>query len=524
LHQLFSGLTISGVFTQEKETLIIELESAEDTPYNALKISVGRDFPYIVPDITSRKLRNSTDLFPELTGQIIVNISILMGNRVLRIDLSDERYKLWIILFPHGANIIFENEGKLIPFKTNRVKDQEPFHEFDFLKQLSENRDLIEPQVSFAEIRNYCRVINKILYAHILQTYKNKDLPFADHILNIIADIRKQPRFLVFYNKSKYTFLFSLQDIPRELLPFELDELKKYKNAVDVLRDIIYFYRYRANILHRREQTLNTLLSEKQLLQKRLTTLNSIKLDPDKAGLFKIYADLIKANLFRIRKGMEEITVDNFFDPDLGKMKISLKRNLDPEQNAKHYYNKIKAYEQNREQIEYRKNKTTNKLLIINGKIEKLETAEDFREIKKTIRKMNEKENSSLNSASSPYLKGVREHITSDGWRILVGKDDASNDRLSFKIGKNKDIWMHAHGVSGSHVLIINRDKKAVVPKNVLQIAASFAAFYSKAKNAKTVPIIYTEVRYVRKPRGAKPGTVYCQREKTIFAQPKDMP
>ena len=105
------------------------------------------------------------------------------------------------------------------------------------------------------------------------------------------------------------------------------------------------------------------------------------------------------------------------------------------------------------------------------------------------------------------------------GFEALAGKTDADNDLLSLKTAKANDLWFHAHGLPGSHVILRHpNDEKP--DKGTIKIAAAIAAWHSKARNAGTVPVSCTEAKHVSKPRGAKPGSVSIKREKTIKVRP----
>ena len=116
--------------------------------------------------------------------------------------------------------------------------------------------------------------------------------------------------------------------------------------------------------------------------------------------------------------------------------------------------------------------------------------------------------------------KTHRRYELDDGWFVLVGRSNKENDEITFRIAAPTDIWMHAQGVPGSHVVLKSTGAPGNPPERVLEQAAAIAAHYSKAKHSSLVPVIYTLRKYVRKPRGAKPGQVLCEREKTIFATP----
>jgi predicted ribosome quality control (RQC) complex YloA/Tae2 family protein len=111
-----------------------------------------------------------------------------------------------------------------------------------------------------------------------------------------------------------------------------------------------------------------------------------------------------------------------------------------------------------------------------------------------------------------------------DGWDVLIGRSSEGNDHLTLHMARPEDYWFHAHGCPGSHV-VLRRGKGVNEPsKATLEEIASWAAFHSKARTAGKVPVIYTQKKYVRKPRGAKAGTVYVEREKMLMVRPVEPP
>jgi predicted ribosome quality control (RQC) complex YloA/Tae2 family protein len=108
------------------------------------------------------------------------------------------------------------------------------------------------------------------------------------------------------------------------------------------------------------------------------------------------------------------------------------------------------------------------------------------------------------------------------GWEVWVGRSSADNDVLTHELARPHDVWLHARGAAGSHVVLRRSDgSRAVPPRAVIETAASYAAFFSQARHSRLVPVIVTEKRYVRKPRRSPPGTAVCLREKTVMAAPR---
>ena len=123
--------------------------------------------------------------------------------------------------------------------------------------------------------------------------------------------------------------------------------------------------------------------------------------------------------------------------------------------------------------------------------------------------------------ASSPHDRGRRviTYPLQEGWQVLVGRTDADNDFLSFRVARPEDWWFHVRGMPGSHVIL--QGPPGVEPdRATLTRAAAIAAYHSKAREAGVVAVSGTRARDVRKPRGAKAGTVQIRHEQVFKARP----
>jgi predicted ribosome quality control (RQC) complex YloA/Tae2 family protein len=106
------------------------------------------------------------------------------------------------------------------------------------------------------------------------------------------------------------------------------------------------------------------------------------------------------------------------------------------------------------------------------------------------------------------------------GFQVWAGKSGENNDLLSMRHTAKNDLWFHARGVGGSHVVLKIGTGKGEVSKQAIEQAAAIAAYYSKMRNSKLVPVAMSEGKYVRKPKGVPAGTVTLEREKTLFVEP----
>ncbi len=120
-------------------------------------------------------------------------------------------------------------------------------------------------------------------------------------------------------------------------------------------------------------------------------------------------------------------------------------------------------------------------------------------------------------SASSKRPQPLK-FVAPDGTEILVGKNNAQNDRLTFKLAAPDDLWLHTKDITGSHVIV----RSSNVSEETLQLAAEIAAHFSKAQGSSKVPVDYVQCRFVKKPSGAKPGFVIFTNQRTLYVTERD--
>ncbi len=236
----------------------------------------------------------------------------------------------------------------------------------------------------------------------------------------------------------------------------------------------------------------------------------------------RVSGELIKANLYRLKNGMSEFTAQNFYDENLGEITIKLNPALSPSQNADRMFK------------EYKKSYTAEKTLtaLIENDLRDLEyfdsvldslaratTKSELSEIREElylegyIKRPNEKRAVKKKPAHS-FL----EEQSSEGYKILIGKNNRQNDELTLRIASKNDMWFHTKGVPGSHVIVFCGGK--TVTEETIVYAAALAAKHSKAKESENVAVDYTEIKNVKKPSGAKPGMVIYTSNRTVYVNP----
>lgn len=235
--------------------------------------------------------------------------------------------------------------------------------------------------------------------------------------------------------------------------------------------------------------------------------------------ILRVKGELIHANLWMIEKGMTSVVLENYYD-NCKPVEVKLDPRLTPNQNAQHYFS------------EYRKADTAERMLkkfIEKGEAE-LSYIESVFDLLSRARTDDEVVAIREELVSQGYLKNHRknnqkpvklapkEYISSDGFRILCGRNNIQNDKLTFKDSRKNDIWLHTQKIHGSHTVIVTEGRE--VPETTIQQAAIVAAYNSKARESSLVPVDYTEIRNVKKPSGSAPGKAVYEHYKTAYVRP----
>ncbi len=242
------------------------------------------------------------------------------------------------------------------------------------------------------------------------------------------------------------------------------------------------------------------------------------------AEKYKLYGELLLSNMYKITKGMEEVTVENYYEPTLPKVLIPLDIKLNPSENSQKYYKKYNKYKTAQDKITKQIHDTNEEISYLQHVLISIENTDDIsniEEIKQELieqkyikrRKVTKQKLKQSNSKFVPY-----EYTSIDGFTILAGKNNKQNDYLTLKYASKKDIWLHTKDIPGSHVIIKTEGRE--VPEETIKTAAIIAAYHSKGRQSSNVPIDYTQVKFVKKPSGSKPGMVIYENNKTIYVTP----
>jgi predicted ribosome quality control (RQC) complex YloA/Tae2 family protein len=246
----------------------------------------------------------------------------------------------------------------------------------------------------------------------------------------------------------------------------------------------------------------------------------------EQSDIYRLKGELITANIYMLEKGMDTANLPNYakFDPETGEpeiLKVALDTLKTPSQNAQQYFKKYSkaktAVIMKGEQLK-RTNREIGFLESYKVFIDAAKDASDVDELREELADLGyirRRKKTQQRKKASAFYKSYK---TSSGLPIIVGKNNRENDELTFKKAAKEHLWLHTKDIPGSHVILAatadRRDEKSI------HEAAAVAAFFSKAKDSSNVPVDYTEVRYVKKTPGGKPGMVIFTHNKTVYVNP----
>ncbi len=248
----------------------------------------------------------------------------------------------------------------------------------------------------------------------------------------------------------------------------------------------------------------------------------------------RVSAELINANLYQLKKGESFYDIPNYYD-DNKIMRVSVDPALSPSQNSQKYFKEYKktytAEKKLSEQIEA----GIEELSYLDTVLDELLRAENERDVgavKEELLSSGYIRNRSMQKSQKIKRNGQRvkqktvsslppkEYETTDGFRVLVGRNNLQNDKLSMKSSEKLDMWLHTKDYPGSHVIIVN--KNGEISDRAIEEAAVIAAVNSTARDAHKVPVDYTLVKNLKKPTGARPGKVIFHENWTVYVTPDE--
>ena len=524
---------VDKIHQPSKDEIIINLRSRQGA--KKLLLSCNADaarihFTEFPPENPAKPPMFCLLLRKRLTGAWVTDIEQDNLERILKINFSgtDElgektNYSLIIEIMGKYSNIIFVGkDGKII----------------DSMKRVDENKSHIRevlPGVTYVappkqdKLNIFTDDIEKIR-EKIAQSRKGMYKAVMEAVKGVSPIICREFEYGLTLDEFKKqaqnpipTVVFT--DAPKD---FAFIDIKQYDDLATInhydtfsqLLDYFYYERVRLMRIKARSadlfKTVTTL--QERAVRKAINRTQELEDCKDKET-YKLFGDLIAANMYRLEKGVPYYDLENYYDNDKI-VRIPADIMLTPSQNSQKYYKEYRKKQVAESKLNEFINEANDEAEYFESVIDSLSRAETDGEITAIKAEL----------ASQGYIKKGNDrkkeqkslkpmHFkTRDGFDVYVGRNNIMNDKLTMKTAKNYDTWFHVQSAAGSHVICETSGNQ--ISDEAIHDCAVIAAYFSKARESSNVAVDYTLVKNIRKPNGAKPGFVVYDPYKTEFATP----
>lgn len=300
---------------------------------------------------------------------------------------------------------------------------------------------------------------------------------------------------------------------------------KRIFSSISELIETFFMSRDNSERVKQRAYDIFRLLSNTKSRLEKKTALQMEELEQceSKEELRK-YGELITANIYALKKGMQIARVIDYYTEDTPEISIPLDARLTPAQNAQLYFKKYTKMKNAEIEISKQIENTEKELKYVDSVLDSLSRASGQSELDEIRRELAESGYASLQKKQSSIKKSAPagkplEYVTSGGYRLLCGKNNLQNDQLTTKIAEKNDWWFHIKGAPGSHVIMFTDGREEPSALDFTE-AATVAAYNSSLCEGKNVAVDYTQVRYIKKPQASKPGFVTYTTYWSAFVTP----
>lgn len=294
--------------------------------------------------------------------------------------------------------------------------------------------------------------------------------------------------------------------------------------SFSTLLDNFYAKREQADRVKQKGQDLlKTANNAAARLRRKITMQEKELLDSKDRDKWRIYGELITANLYRMERGMSRLTAQNYYDPACKDIDIPLDVRLSPQENAAKYFKKYTKAKTAEKYLMEQLTRAGAELEYLESVLQELAQAEseqDFNDIRAELTDGGYLR--AKGGKKQPFQRPSkpREFRSSAGLPIFVGRSNRQNDRLTTRMAEKWDLWFHTQKIHGSHVILSTGGGRPDAQS--IAEAASLAAYFSQAQSSTKVPVDFTQVKFVKKPAAAKPGMVVYTNYQTVLADPNE--
>ncbi len=493
--------TIVSCFSQNKDELILELNNRHHSFFIRADLSQPACC-LSFPEGFKRANKNSIDLFAELIWKKVIGIRQFKNERCFEIQLTDSHSLLFKM---HGnfSNILLTESGKVKSLFRNHMQGDLSIEIESLNRNIEWTHEFFLQNID--KLKEAFPVLGNETWAYLKANgFFEKGQEEKWSLWQTTIKLLENPNYYIL--TYQHRLLFSL-------LPFG----EIVNTFSDPIRAVTEFYHQlvsTGNFESKKADTLadigKKIKSTESFLAKNKIKLQEIESDQH----YQTWADLLMANMHVIKPGISKIVLTDFYTNQ--PVEIKLKPDLSAQKNAEVFYRKSKNHQIEIDKLREAILQKEEELINYSELKQKITSSENLRALLTIIDPLNKKDQAKEKVKKLPYHE-----FDFKGYKIWVGKNAEANDELTLKFTYKDDLWLHAKDVAGSHVIVKHQSGKNF-PKDVIEYAASLAAYHSKRKNETLCPVSVTPKKYVRKRKGDPAGLVVVEKEEVILVEPRE--
>lgn len=512
---MLAGTRIIEAFTQEKDKLFLKIPVEGKPDFHLVFDTSPLSGCMFTRDRHFKAKKNTINFFSNLLPAELNSIRIAEKDRSIKFSLKGS--DLLFIIKGSDSNVFLSSPAGIESFKKSDLPGED-----------------IPGSFVDSETGLY-RFIEEITEKHLEWKSFSSAFPFAGKDLFLeskacassdgVDDLKKgihkciesilRDSITVYYDynnqKAKFIPESFLKDVP------ENETIKKFDSYFSALH-----YYFQLKFRNKQEVSTKTKI-EKYLdseMEKISSKLNNLKFRIEagsKETEYRNTGNLLLMNMHLLTKGLNEIIVE---EPDSGiPVKIKLDPKIATQKNIDRYFEKSKDEKINFEQSKDLYDAAAKRINRLNEIKNQINSGIDQDELEIIYNKLKINRQSKADKMEDKC--NYKHYLLHGKYHVYVGKDSRNNDELTTQFAKQNDLWFHARGSAGSHVVLRVENTKEAVPKNIIKEAASLAAYFSKAKTSGVAPVSYTFRKYVHKKKGLEPGQVILSKESVVLVKPE---
>ncbi|MBO5926148.1 MAG: NFACT family protein [Clostridia bacterium] len=542
--KLFTGAKINKITEPSKDELVFTLYNKKT--FNAV---ISTRAKYARLSLTTQNYVNPLVapnfcmlLRKYLTGGTITNLYVSKIDRIITLEILNENdfkefktYSLHVEIMGKYSNVFLTSNGILLGALKNSTQNLEKgritLAGAKYLFPLKQDKTLIQDKetalkllsgITYPITGNF--ILNNFLglapvtaeeIAYLVNLDAEKRGYSAENAYEVILNFTNTPLAPVIISSNEYTDLFVFDYK-------HLNGNREYFSNFLVAEEAFYT---KIETYDKLEQQKSSLLSKihtfKKKEDKKFALLKSRETEALSYKKFRVFGELITANIYKIKKGATQVELINYFNENCETIKVNLDKDLSPQENAQRYFKK------------YSKLKTAltiakEQLLEVESELKYVGALEYSIKTSETILELNEIESElklqgfikNTESNKPKSKKPLSFNFTTyliDGFTVKVGKNNLQNEALLLEANRN-DLWLHVKDYHSSFVIIKSENK--TVPDSVILASAEICAYRSEAKNGSKIAVDYTLRKFVKKPPKSRPGSVIYTDYETIIVNP----